>query len=159
MFRKNLFSLLLISAFCSCSTPYQPYKAGPGGYYQKKLSDNSYIIGFASNGNTQITETKRFVLLRASEVALENDNKYFSIDETIRYTSDFLSDWERYYEPGSIASPKLIPWTFESKITLYKVVPNTADKIVYNALDVKSGISAKEGEKKETTWEKFLKRL
>lgn len=156
MIKKESLILLVAIILTSCATPYQKNaNRGKGGYQETKLSANRYQVFFFSNGNTYISQTKDFLLLRSSEIALENNYRYFLIDKTTRHIFDPYSVWD---EQGTNA--KLIPWSFESIIILYKDKPSKSKKIVYDAILVKKGIISKYKEKKkESIWDIIKKGL
>lgn len=158
MIKRSFFTLLIIAILTSCATPYRKSEGdSKGGYYDKKISSNQYLIGFAANGNTKLSQTKDFILLRASEIVLDNKYKYFSIIDTTRHTSDFLSDWNRYWGSGA-QMKKVIPWTLETNITLYKDKPKKTKKIIYDSVLVKEAILLKYKDK-ESTWDIVKKRF
>ena len=116
-----LANLLLISG---CSTPYQQkVKASGFGFYDKKISDNNYIIGFAGNGFTSISKIKDFILFRSAEVATNNSFQCFAINKTIRYTG---------YPHLQIDTRKALVWTLESEVELFNNCSAKTDKIIYN---------------------------
>lgn len=80
-FNKGYFLIFCFVFFTGCATPYQKqtWYAYRGGYFDKKLSDNSFAIIF--NGNALILDTTAidYALLRSAEVAKNNGFKYFTI--------------------------------------------------------------------------------
>ena len=80
-FKKEYFLIFCLIFLTNCATPYQKqtWYAYRGGYFDKKLSDNSFVIIF--NGNALIFNTTAidYALLRDAEVAKNNGFKYFTI--------------------------------------------------------------------------------
>jgi hypothetical protein len=76
----------LISVFIiNCATLYQS-KSFSGGYEDKKIYYNEYLVTFLINGYTTWEEMIDYGILRVSELAVENGYNYFmlcsEIDET-----------------------------------------------------------------------------
>lgn len=61
-------SLVLISFVLSgCATPYQAH-TWSGGYKDKKVGENHYLVEYYGNGTTSVTMLKEFWNRRATEV-------------------------------------------------------------------------------------------
>jgi hypothetical protein len=86
------------------ATAYQPYGLA-GGYSDKRLSNDEFIISFDGNIRTDPDRAIHFTMLRAAEITLNKGYKYFVIE---RRSSNFNPN-EPYvdgttYSPGSIQS-------------------------------------------------------
>lgn len=74
---------LLLAACASligCATPYQ--KVGTdvsGGYAFRRLGTDVFKVEFLGNGFTQPKRAMDFAMLRAAEVCLEHNFRYFSV--------------------------------------------------------------------------------
>ena len=92
-------SLLLMS----CATPYQ--KRGTdssGGHQFKRLSENTFAVGFSGNGFTQPKRASDFAMLRAAEVTLEHNYRYFSIlGEEDRSSTELIHSGGTAYTTGT----------------------------------------------------------
>lgn len=71
---------IVISLLVSCATPYQ--KVGTdetGGHSFSRLSEDVFTVRFDGNGFTEPKKASDFALLRAAEICIEHNFKYFSI--------------------------------------------------------------------------------
>lgn len=62
----------------SCATPYQK-KGLRGGYSDRRLSSDTYIVTFTGNGYTPGSVVELYLYKRASEIAQENGYPYFVV--------------------------------------------------------------------------------
>lgn len=91
---RYVFALLL--ALGGCQTPYQPEGFG-GGYEDIRLSDDTFEIRARGNGYSSEAHTRNIVLLRASELAIQNGFSHFMIlDGSMKSTE------RTFTTPGSI---------------------------------------------------------
>ena len=75
--------LLLVQG---CATSYQ--KDGfTGGYSETQLDENVFKVSFRGNGYTRIDRVADFILLRSSELAIDNGFNYFVVINSNNYTS------------------------------------------------------------------------
>ncbi len=85
-----IFSIILIS----CSTPYQ--KSGfTGGFSEYQLDKDIFKVKFRGNAFTDLDTTKKYSLVRAAEITLENGGDFFipsKIDKTLRENDYFYDD-------------------------------------------------------------------
>jgi hypothetical protein len=70
-------TFLAVLVLCGC-TPYQS-KGLRGGFSEIQLSPNTFQVHFQGNGYTSRERVADFVLLRAAELALKNNFRYFMI--------------------------------------------------------------------------------
>lgn len=71
--------LILISiVLTSCATPYQS-EGLTGGFSETQLAKNTWKISSRGNAYTSSSTVRDHVLLRASELTLENGFKYFVV--------------------------------------------------------------------------------
>lgn len=91
---------------CSCATAYQPDGTdGTGGYTFARLSENVFKVEFSGNGFTEPKRAKDFALLRAAEICLEHNYRYFSISgEGDNSRTDTIRTGETHYTTGTINS-------------------------------------------------------
>jgi hypothetical protein len=92
--------LIFILGFSGCSTKYQPQSIS-GGYSETRLGDNVFSVSFRGNGYTSREKTTDFVLLRSSELTLENNFKYFTIINSEKYTNTYTTP-SSYTTTGTI---------------------------------------------------------
>jgi len=91
-------NLFLIQILFSCTFPpptiYQPYSDSEeiekwGGYKEEKINDENYKINFIGNKSTWQNLAFRYVLYRASEIAIAKNYTHFEIDN-VRDRSMYL---------------------------------------------------------------------
>ena len=78
---KKLLLLIILPTllFVSCSTPYQEVGTDVrGGYSFERKSQNIFNVLFEGNGFTTPQKASDFAILRAAEVTLEHQFKYFT---------------------------------------------------------------------------------
>ncbi|TAK94135.1 MAG: hypothetical protein EPO07_17145 [Verrucomicrobia bacterium] len=63
-----------------CATPYQPF-SGMGGYWDKKIGENTFQVFFSGNGYTSRDAEYAFFLHRCAEVTIANGHDYFVIQK------------------------------------------------------------------------------
>jgi hypothetical protein len=68
----------LFLSLASCSTSYQAAGFG-GGYSEIITSSDSYFVTFRGNSYTTDETVMKYALMRASELALENGYRYFTV--------------------------------------------------------------------------------
>jgi hypothetical protein len=78
---KFLAGSILALLLSACATAYQPLSQ-TGGFYQRKISQNSYMIGFNGNEFTSSERVSDFALLRAAELGAKLGYRYFVLDDT-----------------------------------------------------------------------------
>jgi hypothetical protein len=61
-----------------CMTAYQPMGA-TGGYHDKQLEKDTYLVSFHGNGNTPRPVVLKYFLHRCAELTLERGYEYFEI--------------------------------------------------------------------------------
>lgn len=88
---------LLIAVLSGCATPYQTY-GDRGGYEVIDLSEpesnhHSFQIHFCGNKHTSIERVYDYSLLRAAELAVLGDDKYFCVvakSTHVNHTTSFF---------------------------------------------------------------------
>ncbi|MDP0495230.1 MAG: hypothetical protein Q7Q73_03380 [Verrucomicrobiota bacterium JB024] len=76
----NVILLAACLAFaCGCSTTYGPL-GGDGGYYEQKLSPDTYIVGFSGNDVTSYEDVQRYAFVRAIDIGAQLEYKYMEIE-------------------------------------------------------------------------------
>ncbi|MCG3824025.1 CC0125/CC1285 family lipoprotein [Photobacterium damselae] len=76
--KKTIFSIALALTLTACATPYQS-SGFRGGFEESQLAPNVFEISFKGNAFISRETTRDYVLLRASELTINNGYKYFSI--------------------------------------------------------------------------------
>lgn len=71
-------TIILLFMLMSCATPYQK-KGLRGGYSDKRLSSDTYIVTFTGNGYTPGSTAELYLYKRAAEIARENGYQYFVV--------------------------------------------------------------------------------
>ncbi len=61
----------------SCTNKYGNYNPFNGGYSEKEIKENIYLVGYESKRLSDDTKTINLALLRASEIAIKKNKDYF----------------------------------------------------------------------------------
>jgi hypothetical protein len=69
-----LFSTVLLG----CATAYGPHGL-TGGYKERQLAENEYIVSFFGNGNTPGQSVWNYWIYRCAELTLDNGYEYFEL--------------------------------------------------------------------------------
>jgi hypothetical protein len=98
--------IILIAAslliFGCGATAYKPYGL-TGGYSDKKLFNDEFVISFDGNIRTDANRAIDFAMLRAAEITLDNGYKYFVIKQrSFKLLPNEPYVDETAYSPGSI---------------------------------------------------------
>lgn len=76
-----------------CQTDYGPRKGVADGYSDYQIRNDLYSVRFRANQVTSMDRIERFLLRRASEVTLENDFTYFSIQRPFETSEQSQIGW------------------------------------------------------------------
>lgn len=79
---KKIF-FLAIFLINGCANKYGNYNPFNGGYSEKKIKENNYLISYESQRLSDYTKTINLALLRASEIAIKNGLVRFVVDSKI----------------------------------------------------------------------------
>jgi len=123
-----LISTLFILIFSGCSTKYgqQSFK---GGYSETRLSENIFIVTFKGNAFISKEEVSDYLLLRNSELTLNNGFSYFAIVSD-DLTIDEIQRGSTYKDTGKISPTGYYKsTTTESRGSTFKK-PTRQNKIV-----------------------------
>lgn len=83
-FMGIMVTMSLVTLIASCATSYRKYGSGwmgGPGYSETRLNDSSYAVRFVANQNTRLERATDYCLLRAAELARENEAPFFVIVE------------------------------------------------------------------------------
>jgi hypothetical protein len=84
-----LFSSAITLLCAGCATSYQERGFWGDGYSEIRTNPDAFIVTFKGNRYTDPDEVMRYILLRASELTLQNGYKYFVVlssqDRTASY--------------------------------------------------------------------------
>jgi hypothetical protein len=75
---KRLAVLVAMCAYGGCATPYQETGA-TGGFEQRMIAEDVYVISFKGNGFTSAQRVKDFSMLRAAEIGRKLGFTHFVI--------------------------------------------------------------------------------
>ena len=75
---RNLHIALICLLFMGCTTAYGPANF-TGGYKERKLDENSYIVSFFGNGNTSEQQVWNYWIYRCAELTLQNGYELFAL--------------------------------------------------------------------------------
>jgi hypothetical protein len=79
---------LFAIVFTSCATPYQEVGTDrTGGYSFARVAPTEFKVCFAGNGFTQPKRAKDFATLRAAEITLAHNFRYFTILDVVDLSS------------------------------------------------------------------------
>ena len=81
MNKQLLFASLVAVVLFGCATPYQS-SSFTGGFTDTQLAPDLFRIAFAGNGRTSRDRVQDFALLRAAELSLANNFRFFAVVET-----------------------------------------------------------------------------
>lgn len=70
--------LLVVLIFSACTTAYGPAN-WTGGYKERMLDEDSYIVSFFGNGNTPEQQVWNYWIYRCAELTLEKGYELFSL--------------------------------------------------------------------------------
>ena len=88
---KKLFLITFLFILSNCSTPYQK-NSFAGGYKDTQLSPNTFKVTATGNGFTSLDKVQNIVLMRASELTIDNNYDVFEIIKTnARINSSIVS--------------------------------------------------------------------
>ena len=127
-----LISLVLLSG--CLSTPYTKHNFFTGGFSDTQLGENIFRIDFKGNKWTSREKATDFTLLRAAELCLERNFRYFVITETDKYdemsfkTSPVIVG---DYSYGTRTSVRSAPTTSHT-IMAFRTKPSI-NQVVYDA--------------------------
>lgn len=87
---------LTLSA-CETATPYQPLGVrnthASGGFYDQRLEQNRFRVGFRGNSLTSRERVERYLLFRAAEVTLQNGFDWFTtVDKHTERKDSYYGD-------------------------------------------------------------------
>lgn len=122
-------------ALAGCETSYKEAGrfASTGGYYESKLPNGDYIVGFAGNGFTNATKSADFALLRCAELTQQHGKNYFEVNQS----AVLLMPDEMY---SSIREPQV-----QYVVRFYNAPPANSKGQVYNALETTNRIRKQYG--------------
>ncbi len=94
---RSLIATVVVAAFLSvgCATNYQS-KGFKGGFQDTQLAPDVYRVSFSGNGFTSADRVQDFALLRAAELTLANNGRYFAVISTVDQ-----SRTQTHFTPGS----------------------------------------------------------
>jgi hypothetical protein len=91
---KLLFILLLT---VSCATPYQKHGYS-GGYWEKKVGQDLWEVGFSGNGYTSSLTVSRYLKKRCAELTLKNGFTHYIILDKDKSQDSYLSKYNNTYD-------------------------------------------------------------
>ncbi|QLG89237.1 hypothetical protein HQ393_13855 [Chitinibacter bivalviorum] len=84
--------ILMVLVLCGCTTPYTP-DGLTGGFKERKISDDRYIVSFFGNANTKEAIVWNFWIYRCAELTVSKGYDLFTIEPSKEHA--LLSDPER----------------------------------------------------------------
>ena len=154
--KKYLAILIFLVLLSGClSTPYTKHNFFTGGFIDTQLGENIFRIDFKGNKWTSREKAIDFTLLRAAELSLERNFRYFVIVETDKYDEMDLKTSPLIvgdYSYGTRTSVRSAPRTSHT-IVAFRAKPTT-NQIVYDAKFIVKSIKGKY----EIKWPAYFKR-
>ncbi len=95
----RLFILSMIIMLTGCGETGYHATDDTGGYYDKRINDNTYIIGFSGNGYSNFNTVRDYTFLHAAEIGKKLGYQYF----TTNGVKD-LSTSEKYLQSTPLQS-------------------------------------------------------
>ncbi len=93
--RMLILIVLSMAVLYGCATAYQP-KGITGGYSDRQVSEDEFVIEFDGNGHTTQGRAAEFALMRCADICLQHRFGYFKI------VKDRIETNVSYYQhPGS----------------------------------------------------------
>jgi hypothetical protein len=85
-------AIVLLLLLAGCATRYGEEGWFSNGWTNSQLTDDTFIVSFKANAMTKADDTYKYALLRAAELALEEDYQYFlvlsSVDRSVTSRSE-----------------------------------------------------------------------
>ena len=134
MNRSFLISISTVLCLTSCATSYQKQGLFGYGYSEIVTNPDSFIVTFKGNGHTSQERALRYVLLRASELTIKNDYKYFVVVSSIDQTSSYL-----YSNTQTDASGSASTYAYSNYANTQ--VKGSGSSTTYSGMVVKPGTS------------------
>lgn len=131
-----LAGMLIVMLLGGCATAYQPISQD-GGFYNRKVAENIYIIGFNGNGFTNNQRANDFARLRAAEIGEKLGYTHFIVEGTLDTSRTEIVDagsttttTGRVREHGSSATYRETSTTRNNTYTVYR--PGVEIRAVYS---------------------------
>lgn len=78
------FVVTLCLILSACTTPYGP-NGLTGGYQDKKIDDDSYIVSFYGNGHTREQQVWNYWIYRCAELTKQKGYSFFTLETSEQY--------------------------------------------------------------------------
>lgn len=117
--------MLVVIFLVGCTTPYGPHGL-TGGYDEKKLEEDSYIVSFYGNGHTSGQQVWNYWIYRCAELTVEKGYDFFSLTPSEEYA---LLDASH---DGQIVEFEMLP-DEQADSELQKVIYQTYTITTYSA--------------------------
>ena len=131
---KYFYLILLTLIISSCATSYQR-KAYHNGYSDLQMDKNLFQVAFKGNSHTSMERAVDYALLRASEITLDNDFRYFSIIKGDRYVVEDFHHYIFSHPTHRYAKPRV-----NFKIRCYN---EKSKKYSYDAVILENSVKGK----------------
>lgn len=124
-------ALVLLLSLAACATPYEMNGLTIAAR-EKKLNQNTYLITAKGNAYSSDQRIDDYTMLRAAEVAIENNYRFFSVKPQ-RYSD---SKWDMTQRGVQMPTP-----TKEIKIALYHTEGETNEPL-FDAAAIRARLGA-----------------
>jgi len=120
------------------ATPYQRLGTdSPGGYSDKNLGEDMFLIRFAGNASTNDATLCRYLYRRAAEVTLKNGYPYFKVVRPPQHTTEVLEIYANEDQAKEMLRPTRIdqpdPSTMVMTIRCIRQAPEDHDADLIDA--------------------------
>ena len=132
----HLFMFLIALLLGACATAYQPIGES-GGFYHRKVTEDTYVIGFNGNGFTNSQRVNDFAILRAAEIGSKLGYTHFVVEGTLdRSQTEFVDMGTTTTTSGKVEENRhstSFQTTSRTTNNTYKVYrPGVEIKVVYS---------------------------
>jgi hypothetical protein len=93
--RKLIYILATAALLASCATPYKS-DGLMGGFSERQLSDDTFIVSFQGNGFTRDQRASDFLLLRCADLTVAHGGKFFRLVQSSDASRNMV-----YQTPGT----------------------------------------------------------
>lgn len=151
--------LCLAIFLAGCATTEYSQREGSfwgSGYYDKKLQEGVYKVGYTGNASTRGDAAEDLALLRAADVALQNGYNYFVVIDRAKRTNvsssytplmPYTYKGNTYYT-GGYSTDTYTP-DIELTVRCYIKKPLDTRQTIFDAGEIKANLSGKYVKKKD----------
>lgn len=126
--------IIIIIGISGCASQYMSVRGSfTGGYYEEKISNNMYMVGFSGNGYTSAERAYDMATMRAADLTNNNGYKYFVLIDDSGSMNEFVTSTGYAMVTSYKPNVKLLAVMFKNKPNMFKN-PYKADSVFYDYL-------------------------